>query len=251
MLHPFISTTSFLRSLNVGTAIFSVAAHAGLIAFAVESSGRAPDAFVAPERVNAEHIVYVDARERLEATEHATAKAREARNAVKRRQAPVDPLAAVSNVTTPLVAPISIPTSIPDVDFSAVATQAVSFGGDTTLSFARTVIGPANAVLGPGNAYSENVVDKTVWPRRGNPAPQYPGSLERMGVEGRFVVRFVVDSTGKVDPKQMEFPATAERGFVESIKNALLRSRYFPAELGGVRVRQLVQQEFVFLIQRR
>ena len=248
MLHPFISTTSFLRSLNVGTAIFSVATHAGLIAFAVSSSGRAPQASASPERVNAEHIVYVDARERFEETERAAAKAREARKATRRPRPQVDPLAAVSNVTSPLVAPIAIPTSIPDVDFSAVATQSVSFGGDSTMNFARTVIGPANAVLGPGNAYSEFVVDKTVWPRKGNPMPRYPGSLERMGVEGRLVVRFVVDSTGKVDPKQLEFPAAADRGFVESVKYALLRSRYFPAELGGVRVRQLVQQEFVFLI---
>jgi len=243
MLHPFVSTHAVLRPLDVVTGAFSVAAHAGLIVFAVTSSGRAPLAAAEPMRVNVEHIHFVDAHERMETSERAA----KAKGSKGMRRAPVDPLAVVASMAPPLIAPIDIPTSLPDIDYSAVATESVSFGGATE-SLARTVIGPANAVLGPGNAYSEFVVDKTVWPRRGNPMPHYPGSLERAGVEARFVVRFVVDSTGKVDPKQMDFPQTADRGFIESVKYALLRSRYFPAELGGVRVRQLVQQEFVFLI---
>lgn len=247
MVNCFISTSAVLRPIDIGTAVFSVVAHAGLIAFAVTNSGRAATAGAEPEHIVVEHVHFVDARARVEMSDK-RAKARKGGKAAPR--VPVDPLAVVANFTPPLIAPISIPTSLPDVDYSAVATESVSFG-DASASLARTVIGPANAVLGPGNAYSENVVEKTVWPKRGNPAPRYPGMLERAGVEGRLLVRFVVDSTGKVDPKQMEFPSTAERGFVESIKYALMHSRYFPAELGGVRVRQLVQQEFVFLLQRR
>ena len=247
MLHPFVSTHGVLRPLDVVTSAFSVVAHAGLIAFAVTSSGRTPSPVAEPMHVNVEHINFVDARARLEPTERA-AKSRQAKRGMHR--APIDPLAAIASVAPPLIAPIDIPTTLPDIDYAAVATDAVSFGGAPE-TLARTVIGPANAVPGPGNAYSEFVVDKTVWPKRGNPTPQYPGSLERAGVEARFLVRFVVDSTGKVDPKQLEFPKATERGFIESVKYALLRSRYFPAELGGVRVRQLVQQEFVFLIHRQ
>jgi periplasmic protein TonB len=247
MLHPFVSTHAVLRPLDVVTGVFSVAAHAGLIAFAVTSSGRAPVAAAEPAHINVEHIHFVDARERVESTERA-AKAHTGSKGMRR--APTDPLAVIASMAPPLIAPIDIPTTLPDIDYSAVATESVSFG-NTTESLARTVLGPANAVLGPGNAYTEFVVDKTVWPRRGNPTPRYPGPLERAGVEARFVVRFVVDSTGKVDPRQMDFPKTAERGFIESVKYALLRSRYFPAELGGMRVRQLVQQEFVFLIHRQ
>jgi len=247
MLNCFISTSAALRPLDIGTAVFSVVAHAGLIAFAVTNSGRPATAGTEPAHIAVEHVHFIDARSRVEMSDKKV-KARKGGKAAQR--AAVDPLAVVAGITPPLIAPVSIPTTIPDVDYTSVATEAVSFG-NTSESLARTVIGPANAVLGPGNAYSENVVEKTVWPRRGNPTPRYPGMLERAGVEGRLLVRFVVDSTGKVDPKQMEFPATAERGFVESIKYALLHSRYFPAELGGIRVRQLVQQEFVFLLQRR
>jgi TonB family protein len=70
--------------------------------------------------------------------------------------------------------------------------------------------------------------------------------LRRQGVEASFVVRFVVDTTGQVDENKIEFPTTAHRLFVESVKAALLRSRYFPAVLGGRHVAQLVQQEFRF-----
>ena len=247
MLHPFVSTHSVLRPLDVVTGALSVVAHAGLIAFAVTSSGRAATPVGEPTHVDVEHIHFVDAHARLESS-NASEKSRKGSKGMRR--APVDPLAAVASMNPPLIAPIDIPTTLPDIDYSAVATEEVSFG-NAPETLARTVVGPANAVPGPGNAYSEFVVDKTVWPRRGNPAPRYPGPLERAGVEARFTVRFVVDSTGKVDPKQMEFPNATERGFVESVKYALMRSRYFPAELAGTRVRQMVQQEFVFLIHRQ
>jgi hypothetical protein len=38
--------------------------------------------------------------------------------------------------------------------------------------------------------------------------------------------------------------------FLRAVKEALLRSRYLPAELAGTRVRQLVQQQFSFVIVR-
>jgi TonB family protein len=90
------------------------------------------------------------------------------------------------------------------------------------------------------------MVERIVAAAPGNPEPRYPEPLRRMGVEGRFVVRFVVDTTGQVEENQIEFPSTAHRLFVESVRTALLRSRYFPAMLGGRRVAQLVEQEFRF-----
>jgi TonB family protein len=74
--------------------------------------------------------------------------------------------------------------------------------------------------------------------------------LQRQGVEGSFVVEFVVDSTGRVDEKTMTFPSTAHPMFLRAVRDALLHSRYFPAELAGMRVRQLVQQQFSFVIVR-
>jgi TonB family protein len=103
---------------------------------------------------------------------------------------------------------------------------------------------------GRDGAYTSDVVERIAWPHRDNPRPRYPSELQRAGVEGSFFVQFVVDSTGKVDEKTLAFPRDAQPGFLRAVKDALLRSRFFPAELAGMRVRQLVQQQFTFVIAR-
>jgi TonB family protein len=88
----------------------------------------------------------------------------------------------------------------------------------------------------------------SVAPKRGNPLPRYPSSLRDMGVEGAFVVRFVVDSTGRVPDDKINFPNSMHRLFADAVRNALRRSRYTPARVGGQPVTELVVQEFRFQI---
>jgi TonB family protein len=107
---------------------------------------------------------------------------------------------------------------------------------------------PAADAPPTGGPYTPEMVERIVAPAPGNPIPRYPDALRRRGVEASFVVRFVVDTTGRVDASQMEFPSTAHRQFVEAVKDALLQSHYFPALLGGRRVAQLCEQEFRFKI---
>ena len=76
--------------------------------------------------------------------------------------------------------------------------------------------------------------------------PDYPPRMMEKGIEGYATMRFVVDTTGQVDGSQIEVPRTVHRLFAAAVKAALLRSRYFPAMLGGRRVAQLVEQEFTF-----
>jgi len=99
--------------------------------------------------------------------------------------------------------------------------------------------------------YTEDAVDRTVLPRRGNPVPRYPSALADIGVEGDFVVMFVVDSTGIVRNDEIRFPTSMHRLFAEAVRNALLRSRYTPAFYGGRKVPQEVVQEFRFTLRDR
>ena len=99
-------------------------------------------------------------------------------------------------------------------------------------------------------AYTSDGVDRVVMPLANNPVPVYPRSMAAAGIETNFVVVFVVDSTGRVDNQTLEFPATAQPVFADAVRRALGRSRYRPAEMGGRRVRQLVQQEFVFRLEK-
>ena len=65
------------------------------------------------------------------------------------------------------------------------------------------------------------------------------------------MVRYVVDTAGSVQESTLKFPKRAHRLFVASIRDALRRSRYFPAEVAGRRVPQVVQQQFSFVMAKR
>ena len=82
----------------------------------------------------------------------------------------------------------------------------------------------------------------------GAPAPRYPEMLRAGAVQGRVVARFVVDTLGRVEPPSVEFPEASHLQFAEAVRQVLPRLRFRPAEAGGRRVRQLVQQEFRFAL---
>ena len=59
---------------------------------------------------------------------------------------------------------------------------------------------------------------------------------------------FVVDTAGRVDVSSFKVVRTSHDLFAAAVKNALPRMRFFPAEIGDRKVRQLVQQPFSFAI---
>lgn len=257
MLHPFVSAQAVRTSWRAGT-MFSVTVHAGLIAAAVAASagtsaGRLRDG----QPVSAERVVYSELSH-FERTASPAA-ARHGRNAVARLKAPrrrsavrlvfPDP----SALRLASVAQLDVSSLIPDVfiaelDFASLRDEPIEFGAAGTGGVLGLVLERAYPTRTASGAYTEEVVEKIVAPRRGNPQPMYPPRLRHAGIEAGFLVRFVVDSSGRVDAKSIEFPATAHALFVQAVRSALLRSRYFPAELGGTRVPQLVAQQFKFIL---
>lgn len=81
--------------------------------------------------------------------------------------------------------------------------------------------------------------------------PAYPRLLERQGIEGVAVVRFVVDSTGYADLETFRIIETNHPLFGESVREALPRMKFHPATVGPQRVRQMVELPFGFQILRR
>ena len=57
---------------------------------------------------------------------------------------------------------------------------------------------------------------------------------------------FVVDSSGTVDEKSVEWPPSVQQEFTSAVAEVLFNWRFVPAELGGRRVRQRVEQPFIF-----
>jgi TonB family protein len=82
----------------------------------------------------------------------------------------------------------------------------------------------------------------------GNPAPVYPESLRRAKIGGLVIVQFVIDTTGHVDTSTFKVVRSDNELLTEAVKAVLPASRFFPAELGGHHVKELVTTPFVFAV---
>ena len=108
-------------------------------------------------------------------------------------------------------------------------------------------VGPA---LDSGATYSAEQVEKQVEPAPGNSPPRYPDVLRTAGVEGKVIAQFVVDEAGRAEESTLRFIRGDNVLFEEAVRTALRRMRFVPAEVGGRKVRQLVQMPFVFTLSR-
>ena len=81
-------------------------------------------------------------------------------------------------------------------------------------------------------------------------APEYPAALLARNVEGDARVSFIVDTTGLADLTSFEVLEATQPEFGMAVRRALPDMRFRPAILAGRKVRQLVQQTFMFRIQR-
>ena len=116
--------------------------------------------------------------------------------------------------------------------------------GTLKFSIALTVV---LGVLGVASGlYTATSVDRAVVALSTNPRPDYPQSLRAANLEGEVLVTFVVDSTGHVEPGSVTIIQATHEQFAGAVRRWLPRTRYRPAEVRGVRVRQYVQQQVGF-----
>jgi protein TonB len=84
----------------------------------------------------------------------------------------------------------------------------------------------------------------------GSRPPAYPESLRSAGVEGQVTAMFVVDESGRAEDSSVRFARSDNSLFDDAVRTALRRMRFIPAEVGGMKVRQLVQMPFVFTLKK-
>ena len=101
-----------------------------------------------------------------------------------------------------------------------------------------------------GSPFTENMVDKAVVALPGSAQPRYPPMLQSAGLEGDVRAQFVVDTLGRVELSSVHVLESTHEMFTTSVREALARARFRPAEAGGRKVRQLVEQTFTFRITR-
>jgi protein TonB len=147
-----------------------------------------------------------------------------------------------------LTAPINIPDKIPDVDLSKAVTNEADFSGKGVEGgVAKGVVGGKGPV-DTDQPYFEFQVEKPVLARENNPQPRYPSMLESAHVEGEVLAQFVVDTAGRAEMNTFKVLKSSNELFTSSVRNVLPQMRFYAAEVGGRKVKQLVQMPFVFKV---
>jgi len=150
-----------------------------------------------------------------------------------------------------LTAPIEIPDVIPEIDLSKKATDEADFSRKGVAGgVAKGVEGGKGPVPQGDQPYFDFQVEKPVVMAPGTAGPTYPDMLRSAGIEGSVLAQFVVDTTGRAEMSTFKALKSDNALFETAVKNALQRMRFLPAEVGGRKVKQLVQQPFQFSLNR-
>ena len=145
-----------------------------------------------------------------------------------------------------LTAPIKVPDVLPDIDLSKKVTDEADFSGKGVAGgVAKGVVGGTGPV-NTDQPYFEFQVEKQVQQIPGTGNLRYPDMLRSANVEGEVLAQFVVDAEGRYEAGSFKVLKSSHELFTQAVKNALPNMRFYPAEVGGKKVKQLVQQPFTF-----
>lgn len=207
-----------------GGAIASLTAHSAIIAIAVlaTAQGRLHSS-TSPEVV---HTVYFPPRRLVPTTQ---SRPDQGKTGGGQLPAPIDMK--------------RIDLELPSIDVSSAPMAPVdfpSFPKEGSKGLDRNATGSST-----GAPFQADRVEKQVAFIQGSASPRYPDVLRSSGVEGQVTALFVVDSNGRVETDSVRFLRSDNRLFDDAVRAALPRMRFVPAEIGGRKVRQLVQMPFV------
>ena len=156
---------------------------------------------------------------------------------------PIDLAFALTLVSAPAL-PAPLPTPMPDSLWGDPLSESPMGRPDR---FSDDV-GRGRGIGSDSVTYIAATVEKEAAGSGDNPKPVYPSDLLNRLVQARFSVFFVVDTTGRIDAATIEVPPSVEMGFAKAVRDVLVLWHFFPAEVRGRRVRQLMEQPFEFRI---
>jgi protein TonB len=139
--------------------------------------------------------------------------------------------------------------NVPLVDVGDIVSRPGDFSpGPITATGPKS--GGARGATPADTPFRADQVEKQVAVVPGSTAPRYPESLRSSGVEGQVIAEFVVDEQGRTEGGSVRFVRSDNQLFEDAVRVALRRMRFIPAEVGGRKVKQLVQMPFVFTLSR-
>ena len=237
MFNQLIESQPKKQKMAGGT-LFSLVFHGSLIAVAVILTARAG---IADDKTKQEKIQFVEMK----------------KEAPKPKEPPPPPPKDVVVKAPPpkgfqvLQAPVNIPIKIPDIDLSKKVTDEADFSGKGVKGgVAKGVEGGVPQKIDANQTYFEFQVEKPVAQIPGTGSPRYPDALRSSGVEGEVQAQFVVNEDGKAEVSSFKVLKATNDLFANAVRTALPNMRFYPAEVGGHTVKQLVQQSFQFKLDR-
>jgi len=226
------------KKRNTGSTVFSVVFHGALIAAAAVATAHAA---IENEKPKQEKIQFVEVKKDEPPP--------------PKKEAPPPPPKQTTVAPPPpkgfqvLQAPPVVPVKIPDIDLTKKVTDANDFSGKGVAGgTGKGVVGGTGPVINDKQDYFEFQVEKPAAAADGNPQPQYPEALRSSGVEGEVDAQFVVDVNGRADMSTFKVLKATNDLFAAAVRSTLPRMKFYPAEVGGHKVRQVVQQAFMFNI---
>lgn len=220
------------KQKTAGGTVFSFIVHGTLIPLAVLATAQAAQQATKPKE---EKVDFVEVKKEVEKPKEAPPPVQQA--------APPPPKGFQT-----LTAPIDIPDVLPDIDLTRKVTDEADFTGKGVQGGIAKGTEKKVEVKTDDQPYFEFQVEKPVVPAPGSSQPRYPDILRQAGVEGEVLAQFVVDTTGKAEGSSFKVLRSSHDLFGQAVKSALPGMRFIPAEVGGKRVKQLVQQPFTFAI---
>jgi len=149
-----------------------------------------------------------------------------------------------------LTAPVKVPDVLPDIDLSKKVTDEADFSGKGVAGGTSKGVVGGTAPVNTDQPFFEFQVEKQVQQIPGTGNLRYPDMLRSANVEGEVLAQFVVDTTGHYESGTFKVLKSSHDLFTAAVKNALPQMRFYPAEVGGRKVKQLVQQPFTFSLQK-
>jgi TonB family protein len=176
--------------------------------------------------------------------------------------AAIVPAAAVASsapvFAAPVIPRISMPTivpvGLPEINFEVAPMPDPSLysgAGDPRPTGAVSVVGGGGGGTGTegtgfwsGAELAMRIVTKPEPPR-------YPSQLQQNGIEGTVLLKFVVDTLGRIDPASIVVVESAHPQFTTAARATLDKFRFQPAvTVDGSKVRAAAIMPFVFRITR-
>ena len=238
MFNQLIESRPKKQKMAGGT-LFSLIFHGSLIAAAVILTARAG---IADDKTKTEKITFVEMKKP---------------DVVKPKDPPPPPPKNVVVKAPPpkgyqvLQAPVNIPIKIPDIDLSKKVTDENDFSGKGVKGGSgKGVEGGTPQKIDANQTYYDYQVEKPVSQIPGTGSPRYPDALRSSGVEGEVQAQFVVDDNGKAEVGSFKVIKATNDLFANAVRTALPNMRFYAAEVGGRKVKQLVQQSFQFKLDR-